>query len=134
ELHGVDAQLAQVVPEHDLVLEIALEIAVDVEARRVARAVILVGDQARVDAVPERERAAQAARAGVLRDAGADVELLTEAVVETAAEDYLPAVSHLRVLRPDEEHVRELRVVDPPLEVQIDLVQLEVIAQIERLR
>src|SRR6185503_9829437 len=107
---------------------------VDVEARRVARAVILVGDQARVDAVPERERAAQAACAGILRHARADVELLTEAVIEAATENDLRTVAHLRVLGPDEEHVGELLVVDPALEVEVDLVELEVVAQIERLR
>src|SRR5262245_44273366 len=86
ELHGVDAELAQVVAEHGLVLKVVLEIAVDIQARRIARAVELVRDHARIDAIPVRKCAPQAARAGKLCNAAADVELLAKAVVETAAE------------------------------------------------
>ncbi len=116
-----------------MVLELGGDLALQPDAGRVGAAEELVRGQPVVDAQPVGELALGAAHAGKARDPGAKRHVAVEHVAQVAGAHHLRRVALRRVRGPDVEVVAELRRQEPAGERQEELVELDVLALLDRL-
>ncbi len=85
-----------------------------------------------VHLVPVRVLASQTPRTRQRQHTEAQVQLVAEAVPEVTADHDLRGLPLAGIRGPAPEVVVKIRIVDPALEVKVDLVDLHVVAQVER--
>ncbi len=109
------------------------ELALEPEAGGVGAAEELVGRQSVVDAEPVGELALGAADAREARDAAAQRDVPVERVAQVAGAHHLRRVALGHVRGPDVQVVAHLRCQEPAGERQEELVELDVLALLDRL-
>ena len=128
DLRRADAERAQVVGEHHVVLELGVELALEPDARRVRTPEELVGDQPVVHAEPVRKLAFGASYGWQRGDAGTDADVPVEGLSDVSGANDLRRITLGRVRRPDVQVVAKLRREIPSGERREKLLQLDVLA------
>ena len=134
QLPGIHAELAQVVADHHAITQAVRDLARSPDAARVRATEELVRHRAVVHAQPVRKGVVGGPCRGQRTDAGGEADGIVEPVAEVAGDDDLGALPLAGVAGPGIEQVAEVRVEQPALEAQVDLLQLQVLAQVERPR
>src|SRR5262249_37110314 len=128
ELQSAHAQLAGGVGKHSLIPQLVREIAREINAGGIRRPEEFVADEAAGHGKAEREAGFHASRAGKRGDARPHSEKLAELVIYMAGQHHLRTLAHGWVGCPGPEIVSELWVDDPSQKLELQLLQLHVLA------
>src|SRR5438270_697250 len=131
ELGGTDAERAQVISNHRLIPELFADLAFCPYSRRVGRTEEFVGNHPRINAQPEREVSFNAPRSRKGRDPRRQGEVVIERVVQIPREHYLSRQSLRGVVGPPVKKIPEFRTHYPTQELDLNLVQLKVLALLD---
>src|SRR5262249_9814718 len=128
EFQSAYTQLARVVGEHRLISQVLRDIALEVNTGGVRRPEEFVSDEAGIPGKTERGSGFHASRAGERVNAGPHCEVLAEFVIDVSGKHHLRALTHSWIGGPGPEIVSELWIYHPSQELELQLLQLKVLA------